>query len=107
VGAGGGAGGDDEALGDREVACWHASLIAFQIESEAASGAAGTVYQALDGVHTEWDSAEVTKPGTMLGTPSYMAPEQARGDREIDARADVYSLGSVLFVAGAGDAEAS
>jgi serine/threonine protein kinase/tetratricopeptide (TPR) repeat protein len=39
----------------------------------------------------------VTLTGAVLGTPGYMAPEQARGDRQIDGRADVFSLGCVLF----------
>ena len=39
----------------------------------------------------------LTQTGAMLGTPGYMAPEQARGDRRLDARADVFSLGCVLF----------
>jgi tetratricopeptide (TPR) repeat protein len=39
----------------------------------------------------------VTRAGAALGTPGYMAPEQARGASGVDARADVYSLGSVLF----------
>jgi eukaryotic-like serine/threonine-protein kinase len=39
----------------------------------------------------------MTGTGMMLGTPGYMAPEQAGTERSIDARADVFSLGCVLF----------
>jgi tetratricopeptide (TPR) repeat protein len=39
----------------------------------------------------------MTMPGVQLGTPGYMAPEQARGNEELDARADVFALGCVLF----------
>mgnify|MGYP001788052584 CR=1 FL=1 len=39
----------------------------------------------------------LTGAETMLGTPGYMAPEQARGDPNLDGRADLFSLGCVLY----------
>ncbi len=55
------------------------------------------IAKALSASRTGSGSATLTQFGTSIGTPAYMAPEQAAGDPNIDHRADIYAFGCTAF----------
>lgn len=57
----------------------------------------GTAYLMDFGVAKMRNSKSLTATHDTIGTPAYMSPEQANGNRDIDARSDIYSFGVIFF----------
>ncbi|MBI1808681.1 MAG: protein kinase [Gemmatimonadetes bacterium] len=55
------------------------------------------IAKAISASRTGPANATLTQIGTSIGTPAYMAPEQAAGDPDVDHRADIYSLGCMAY----------
>jgi serine/threonine protein kinase len=54
------------------------------------------------GIARAVDNLRITEYGTLIGTPAYMSPEQARGDADLSPASDVFALGAVLVYASSG-----
>src|SRR6266699_3707916 len=64
----------------------------------------GSTLVADFGIARPWnETGGLTDTGLVVGTPGYMSPEQAAGERTLDARSDVYALGCVLYEMLAGE----
>ncbi len=90
----------DAALGVHEahrVGIIHRDLKPSNIMVERTEDGACRTFVMDFGLAREWNQ-DVTETGSVLGTPAYMSPEQARGEvSRLDRRTDVYSLGATLY----------
>ena len=75
----------------------HRDLKPSNVLLETADDGAVTVKILDFGVAKVAGDAALTQTEAVLGTPAYMAPEQARGSANVDARADLYAVGAVLY----------